>query len=325
MEEEKLTPEPLAKLTTSMWAFRTLVAGLKLNIFEYTKDSSTADEIAGKLNINVDPAERLLNVFVAMELIEKKDNRYTNLPISNKFLIKGIPTYYGDFILMVEESDNYWRQLDQSIITNKPILDNHNERLAKPFFTRAMHNNAQAPANKLSEIFDFSNKKHLLDIGAGAGTFSIVLTNKYPNLKATAIEQKEVCKIIDEYINKEGDAKKIEVIGGDYFELDFPKHDVALFGQIFHSNRIEENKTLLKKVFNSIEEGGSVIITEFLMDEDKSGPLFSALFALNMLKVTGKGNVYTFSQIKEWLIKIGFKNVEMKHLVGPHTAIIGHK
>ena len=254
---KEITQEPLAKLTTSMWEFRTLVASIKLNIFECIKEKSTAREVTEKLNINVDPAERLLNALVAMELLEKIDDCYINLPISNKFLIKDIPAYYGDFILMFEESDNNWKQLDQSIITNKPVIKNHDERLAKPFFTRAMHNNAQAPANKLSEIFDFSNKKHLLDIGAGAGTFSIVLTNKYPNLKATAIEQKEVCKIVDEYIEKEGDSNKIEVIGGDFFKLDFPKHDVALFGQIFHSNSIEQNKILLKKVYDNLKDSGS--------------------------------------------------------------------
>jgi len=157
-----------------------------------TQKKSTANEIAKHLNIDTDPAERLLNALVAMKLIDKIDQNYSNLPISNKFLIKNLPSYYGDFILMFEESDNNWKKLDQTIISNKPVIEEHNERFAKSFFTRAMHNNAQAPANKLSEIFDFSNKKHLLDIGAGAGTFSIVLTNKYPNLKATTIEQEKV-------------------------------------------------------------------------------------------------------------------------------------
>ena len=323
--ENKITIEPISSITTSMWKFRTLVAGVKLNIFEFTKEKATADKVAEKLNINIDPAERLLNALVAMELIEKKDNSYVNLPTSNKFLIKDLPTYYGDFILMFEESDNNWRQLDQSIITNKPTIGDPNERLAKPFFTRAMHNNAQAPANKLAEIFDFSEKKHLLDIGAGAGTFSIVLTNKYPNLKATTIEQEKVCKVINEYIEKEGDSSKIEVIGGDFFKLDFPKHDVALFGQIFHSNSIDQNKMLLKKVHDKLEDDGNVIITEFLMNEDKSGPIFPALFALNMLHQTESGNAYTFSQIESWLKEVGFKNIEKQHLVGPHTAIIAQK
>ena len=153
--EKEITQEPLAKMITNMWAFRALVSGVKLNVFEFLKESSTTSEIAQKLKVNTNSIERLLNAFVAMGLVKKKNNTYINLPISNKYLIKDLPTYYGDFILMIEESDNNWRQLDEAIITNKPILKDHDERLARPFFTRAMHNNAQAPANKLSEILDF--------------------------------------------------------------------------------------------------------------------------------------------------------------------------
>ncbi len=323
--DKEITQKPLAKLTTNMWAFRTLVASIKLDVFEYIKEDSTAEEVAKKLNINVNPVERLLNALVAMDLVEKRGRSYVNLPISNKFLIKNLPSYYGDFILMAEDSDDSWKELDKSIVSSEATTDDQNERLAKPFFTRAMHNNAQDPARKLSKSFDFSEKKHLLDIGAGAGTFSIVLTNEYPDLRATTIEQKNVCKIIDEYIKKEGDAEKIKVVVGDFFEVDFPKHDIALFGQIFHSNSVEENKKLLRKVYNNIENNGMVIITEFLMNEEKTGPLFSALFSLNMLKQNENGDTYTFSQIKEWLVEIGFKDIQMEHLTGPHTTIIGYK
>jgi len=61
------------------------------------------------------------------------------------------------------------------------------------------------------------------------------------------------------------------------------------------------------------------------MNEDKTGPLFPALFSLNMLHQSKDGNAYTFSEIKRWLEDIGFKNVEKQHLVGPHTAIIAQK
>ncbi|MFA6422302.1 MAG: methyltransferase [Candidatus Buchananbacteria bacterium] len=323
--DDQITPEPLKKLTTSMWAFWTLLAGVKLNIFEYTMEKSTAEEVANKLNIDADPAERLLNALVAMELIEKQDDSYINLPIANKFLIKSHPDYFGDFILMYEESAKYWIQLAEILIANKPIIKSSKEWLSEPFFTRAMHNNAKIPANILSEIFDFSKKTHLLDIGAGGGTFSIILTNKFPNLKATTIEQEEVCKIINENIEKEGDANKIDVIGGDFLKLDFPAHDVALFAHIFHAHSIEENKLLLKKVYDKLPNDGTVIITEFLMNEDKAGPLFSALFALNMKIDTEDGNAYTFNQIKGWLGEIGFKNIESKQLIGPQTAIIAEK
>jgi cyclopropane fatty-acyl-phospholipid synthase-like methyltransferase len=255
-----------------------------------------------------------------MELLEKKEDSYFNKPISTKFMIKNSKEYYGDFIIMNEESDNSWKELDKVIKTNLPVAGDNRKRLTKESFTMGMHNNAQAPANALSELIDFSNRRHLLDIGGGSGAFSIILTNKYDNLTATVIEQSAVCKTVKKYVNKEGNRNKINILEGDYFKIEFPMHDVALFGQIFHTNSVDQNNLLLKKVHEKIEENGMVIITEFLLNEDKTGPLFPALFNLNMLKQTKNGRTYTFSEIKSWLENTGFKNIEKKQLIGPHTT-----
>lgn len=321
----KITNEPIAKLTTSLWAFRVLVAGLKLNIFSIVAKSGAVKDITKELKIETDPAERLLNALVAMELLEKKGSSYLNTPVAQKFLVKSSPNYYGDFVLMAEESDESWKELDQAIIKNAPVIKDQGDRFRNTGFTRAMHNNAQAPAKTLAGLIDFSDKKHLLDIGAGSGAFSIILTNKFKNLKATILELPEVCQTAKKYVEKDGDLGKIDFIEGDYFEVKFPRHDVALFGQIFHSNSPAQNKNLLKKVYEKLAGKGVVIITEFLLDEDKTGPLFPALFSLNMLKQNKTSRAYTFSEIKKWLDDIGFTNIEKKHLVGPHTAIIAYK
>ena len=323
--EHQITIAPLSSMTTSMWKFRTLAAGIKLNVFDVIQNIHSIKEIADELKLKIDALERLLNALVAMELLEKKEDSYFNKPISVKFLIKESKGYYGDFILMNEESDDSWKELDKIIINGSSIIENHRERLAKEGFTKAMHNNAQAPARAISDLLDFGDKKHLLDIGGGSGAFSIILTNKYENLKATVIEQPAVCKTIKEYIEKEGNVDKVSILEGDYFQVEYPSHDIALFGQIFHSNSKDQNAFLLKKVFDKLEENGIVIITEFLLDEDKTSPLFPALFSLNMLKQTKEGRAYTFSEIESWLKDVGFKNIEKQHLIGPHTAIIAHK
>jgi len=320
-----ITIEPLTLLTTNMLKFRTLISAIKLNIFDVVQNVHDLKEIAGELELEIDPLERLLNALVSMELLEKNEDSYFNRPISTKFLVKTSEAYYGDFILMSEEGEDSWKELDKVIKTNSPVAGDNRARLARKSFTKAMHNNAQAPANDLSDLIDFSNRKHLIDIGGGSGAFSIILTNKYEGLKATVIEQPAVCKTVKEYVDKEGNKERINILAGDYFKVEFPVHDVALFGQIFHTNSDDQNKFLLEKVHEKMEEHGMVIITEFLLDEDKTGPLFSTLFNLNMLKGTKNGRTYTFSQIKSWLEDTGFKNIEKQHLVGPHTVITAYK
>jgi cyclopropane fatty-acyl-phospholipid synthase-like methyltransferase len=320
-----ITVEPISALTTNMWKFRILAAAIKLNVFDAVQNIHGIKEIAEELELEVDPLERLLNALVAMELLEKEEYSYFNRLISTKFLVKNSKEYYGDFVLMYEGMDDSWKEVDKVIKTNSPVAGDNRERLAKEVFTRGMHSNAQAPANALSRLIDFGNRRHLLDIGGGSGAFSIILTNKFEGLKATVNEQVSVCKTVAEYVKKEGNKDKINILDGDYFKVEFPIHDVALFGQIFHSNSVNQNNLLLKKVYEKIEENGMVIITEFLLDEDKTGPLFPALFNLNMLKQTKNGRAYTFSEIKSWLENNGFKNIEKQPLIGPHTVITAYK
>lgn len=64
--------------------------------------------------------------------------------------------------------------MDKVIKTNSPVAGDNRERLAKGVFTGGMHNNAQAPANALSRLVDFTKRKHLLNIGARSGSFSII-------------------------------------------------------------------------------------------------------------------------------------------------------
>lgn len=320
-----ITIEPIAALTTNMWKFRILAAAIKLNVFDVVQNIPDLEEITVKLELERDPLERLLNALVAMELLEKEEDSYFNRSISAKFLVKTSKEYYGDFILMNEGMDDSWKELDKVVKTNSPVAGDNRKRLTKEVFTRGMHNNAQAPANTLSRLVDFTNRRHLLDIGGGSGAFSIILTNKYEGLKATVNEQPAVCKTVREYVDKTSNSAKIDILEGDYFKVEFPVHDVALFAQIFHTNSVDQNKFLLEKVHEKMEDNGMVLVTEFLLDETRIGPLFPALFSLNMLKGTRNGRAYTFSEIKSWLEDTGFKTIEKQQLVGPHTVITAYK
>ena len=70
---------------------------------------------------------------------------------------------------------------------------------------------------------------------------------------------------------------------------------------------------------------GTIIVHEFVLDNDKVNPLYPALFALNMLITTPQGNSYTKEQIQEWLEDVGYENITFHKTNGPSTFIIGKK
>ena len=61
------------------------------------------------------------------------------------------------------------------------------------------------------------------------------------------------------------------------------KYDAAWMSHIIHSNSPETCRKLIKKTAEVLEPGGIMLIHDFFLQDDQAGPLFPALFALNML------------------------------------------
>jgi hypothetical protein len=57
-------------------------------------------------------------------------------------------------------------------------------------------------------------------------------------------------------------------------------------------------------------------------DDDRSGPLFPLLFALNMLVHTTEGDTFTFSEYEVWLREAGFRDVRRFEAPTPSPLIL---
>jgi len=331
MEDEiKITPEPIMKIIWGMWSYRTIYAAVDLEIFTKINDGlNTSEKLANELDTKKDFIERLLNACVTLKLLNKSDEAYSNSPVVEEFLVKGKPKYYGDMVIMFGTKDAL-KNLKESILKGSPVITGLTERMEDTeqakIFTRAMHNNAMGPAMMLSKKFDFSKYDKLLDLGGGSGAFSIVLAREYPNLTATVFDLSKVCDVAKEFIKEANMESKVKLLEGDFFKDELPKdNDIVLLSQIMHSWSKEENKELLRRVYNSLSKDGIIIINEFLLENDKTGPLFPALFSLNMLVQSEGGRAYTNQEIKELLEEVGFTYQESIHLTGPVTSIIARK
>ncbi|MCH7567923.1 MAG: methyltransferase domain-containing protein [Nanoarchaeota archaeon] len=322
---KELSKDSLLNITTNTWTRKTLVVAVELEIFaKIQKGIDTVQKIAEELNTNIKPIERLLNACVALGFLEKEGEIYKNTPSSEKLLVKESPSFYGDYILLCDKLDKNWDHLKESILKGEP-LEHTRVNFEDPIFTRAMHNSALDPANVLSEELDLSSYKNLLDLGGGSGAYSIILTNKNKNLKATILELPKVCEVANEYIQKLGDKSRINTLSGDYLEDELLQgFDIVLLSQILHSHSVTECKELLKKIYDILPQDGLIIINEFLLNSDKTSPVFPALFSLVMFLET-KGSSYTEEEIKAWLTECNFKDIRILPLLGPHTAIIAKK
>lgn len=165
-----------------------------------------------------------------------------------------------------------------------------------------------------------------MDVGGGSGAFSMAFVRAGDDLKATVFDLPNVVPLTKEYIDREGLAEDIKTVSGDYHKDEFGSgYDLAFLSAIIHANSFEQNLSLIQKVSRALNPGGQIVISDFIMDDNRYQPAFGAYFALNMLVGTQGGDTYTESEIKGWMENAGIAFTERKDLRRGTGLMIGRK
>jgi len=337
------TPElpsaiPLMALSTGFWAFKTLAAAHELDLFSRLAGGvgTTIAELAQALDLHPRPAEMLLTGCAALGLLEKTDDRYRNTPLSETYLVRGKPYYFGGFVQMADKRLYAgWDKLTEALLANRPTtwdpavqssMFDGEDPVVLAHFWEAMHSLSTMTARKLGEAVDLGHFRRLLDIGGGSGAYDIELCKQYGALRATVFDLPHVAAIAEGKIAEAGLADRIGTAGGSFFEPLPEDHDLHLLSMILHDWDEAKNRALLRRSFEALPSGGAVIISELLVNDEKTGPAPAALMSLNMLIET-EGRNYTPAEYSAWLEEAGFRHVETVWFDAPaaNGAVIGRK
>lgn len=329
---------PLMALATGFWAFKTLAAAHDLDLFSRLAGgaSTTVAELVEALGLHPRPAEMLLTGCASLGLLDKVDERYRNSALSEAYLVRGNPYYFGGWVEMADKRLYAgWGKLTEALLTNRPttwdpdtqssLFEGADPKMLA-YFWEAMHSLSTMSARKLGEAVDFSRFRRLLDIGGGSAAYDIELCRQYDELRASVLDLPYVAEIAAGKIAEAGLTERVNTVGGSFFE-ELPKdHDVHLFSMILHDWDEEKNRALLGRSFAALPRGGTVIITELLVNDDKTGPAPAALMSLNMLIET-EGRNYTPAEYSTWLEDAGFRQIETIWFDAPavNGAVIARK
>ncbi|MBB4691151.1 hypothetical protein BKA14_001299 [Actinoplanes abujensis] len=86
-------------------------------------------------------------------------------------------------------------------------------------------------------------------------------------------------------------------------------HDVVLFSMILHDWDQATNRELLAKAYEALLPGGLVVVSELLLNAERTGPAPAALMGLNMLVETEGGRNYSDAEYGQRLTGAGFTEV----------------
>jgi cytochrome P450/predicted O-methyltransferase YrrM len=328
----------LMRITTGLWASQTLVAATDLGLFGFlaTRGGAGAAEVAEGLGIERRPAEVLLTACASLGLLRLCGNGYANESVAEHHLVPSRPDYLGDYVGMLQ---NYvypgWMRVSEAVRTNTPsrvisqpgkeIFDAENR---PALFWQGLHPLSALTGRALAAAVDFSGDARLLDIGGGSAAFAIELCRRNSRLRATVFDLPHVCGIAEERIRDAGLEDRIGVHQGDFFrDVELPGgHDTILLSMILHDWDEPRNRELLAKCHRALPSGGTVVISELLVNADKTGPVDAALMSMNMV-VGSPGRNYTAREYERWLRDTGFDDIRSVEFQGPaaNGAVLARK
>jgi SAM-dependent methyltransferase len=306
-------------------------AALNHRLFDLLdKAPQTVGELAAQSGASTRGLTAILNALVGLEFLVKRGDRYALTPESAAFLVSTKPAYHGGFFRhVIRQVLPNWLQLTEAVRSGRPVVAGNQQGEGQQFFAEFVeglfplsYKAAQVLGEHLG-IPKATSPISVLDIGAGSGVWGIALAHQSPHVTVNAVDWPVVLKVTHKLARQHGVGDRLRTVAGDLLEAEFGSgHQVATIGYILHSEGRSRSRQLLRKTFAALAPGGTIVISEFVPNEDRTGPPIPLIFAVNMLLHTEAGDTFTFAEIADWLREAGFANPRLLEAPAPSPLIL---
>ncbi len=310
MNETDIQPGRLLAISGDYWQASALHAAVNLDVFSAIENrASSAASVAAEIGTDPRATAMLLNALAAMDLLVKEGEAFYNAEETRRFLVRSSPDYVGYIIRHHHHLVAGWNRLDEAVRTGRPVRAgaSFEDPDVRRNFLMGMFNLASMLAPQVARRVDLTGRRRLLDLGGGPGTYAVHFCRRYESLEAVVFDRPETRPFAEKIISRFGLEERILFEGGDYRDAPLPDgFDVIWVSHILHAENPSTCAELIAAIYTALEPGGVVLIHDFLLRESLDGPLFPALFGLNMLQGTEGGQAYSRGQIQAMLTKAGF-------------------
>jgi len=329
MSENQPTPERILQVATGVWSAGILGSAARHSVFAHLEGGEdTVDKIAKRAGISERGAQALLDGLVGLGLVELRDGAYCNSPEASTFLIEDRPAYLGDFAKVLLAQAGAWSALPEVVRTGAPVMTETHDVPDNPFWEELVPAIAPmsarvatfaAEALQLGEAGEVS----ILDVGGGSGIYSAIWLAINPAARATQLDWASVNVIARRTVARHSVADRFACIDGDLHTTDFgtAMYDIGVCSHVAHMEGPDDNVALFTKFRRALKPGGTLIVADFVVEDDRSGPPDALIFAAVMLLQSKAGSTWRRADYRSWLAEAGFDDVSFHPTPTPSTLV----
>lgn len=329
MTDDRPSPDGVLRLINGYWATGILGAAAAHSLFTHIEaGASTAVDLASRAGISERGAQTVLDGLVSIGLVRLHEGRYRNTPEASTYLVDGTPVSLGSFAKLKLKHMSSLDSLPEVVRAGGPVTDAVVEVADNPHWediVLAIAPQSVPAATIAAEMLGLAEAGEvaILDVGGGSGIFSAIWLEANQGARATQIDWKPINAIARRLLEERGVSDRFTCIDGDFHTTGFgtAKYDVAVYSNIAHQEGPEDNVEIFTRLRNSLKPSGALVVCDYVVADDRSGPAFPLIFAAEMLLKSKHGSTWRRADYGGWLAKAGFEEVSF-HSAPPATLII---
>lgn len=303
------------------------VAAVELGLFDALATSmQDPGQLGSRLGCEPERLSSLCDVLVACGLLVRSGQAdslgYGLSETARAFLVSGAERSMKDLLLRSPGPWENWPSLASTLRGADPPQPADGAFYAA--LVQATFPTQYAAARVLASRM--ATVSSVLDLGTGAAPWSIALLEAFPEAGAVAVDLPEVTPAAQEAAGRHGVSDRMKLIAGDYWHthLDSGSFDVVVLAHVLRAEG-RRAPDLLRLAAAALAPGGTLVVADYFVDDDRNGPVNSLLLGLTMMTATPEGRTFTRSEHRAWFAAAGLSDVQSHQLTPGQEVMTARK
>ena len=316
--KEELSPRPLMRLLGDFGNSRILEAAIEYDFFTLIhRGFDTYEEVAREAGTVPRATRIVLDGLLALALVEKRKGKYFLTPISETYLVRGKPSYMGDFRYVALALWDGMAHLKETLKTGKPLsrMDTSGELQVWEKLVLGIIPIAEPVAKALCDLLEIGVRRkgpRVLDIAGGSSIFGMTILTRDASAQVTQLDWPNVNAVAKKLNRERGLEGRIRFIDGEFRSapIEDNHYDLIVASNFCRFESPKGNQQLFRKAYRALKPGGFFAVNDFIPNEERTGPTFVLRFSVYALTHTPEGECWTLSQYSGWLKEAGFHSIQ---------------